>query len=93
MTTHDDALLREIARQGGRRHLLWELAADGRDLCGVEFTRSECDMQQAADAELVERFIADVDAHISEHPGGVSWDYLESTYGDRADEIAEGVAR
>lgn len=89
MTSDDPEVLREIARQGDRRHLLWELVADGRDFCGVEFTRIEAGLEDAGPAAVAERFITDVNRHLEESP--INFDALEETHGQRADEIMAQV--
>ena len=90
MTSDDPEVLREIARQGDRKHLLWELAANGRDFCGVEFTRQEAGLEGASREEAVENFIEAVDLHLDQ-TRGPDWDRLEERHGDRADQIEAQV--
>ncbi len=49
----DDALLTELATYQNRKLLLWQLAADGRSFCGIQFMARERDLQGAPVDEQV----------------------------------------
>lgn len=80
--------LREIARQGNRKHLLWQLAADGRSFVGLHDTAREEGVEDASIEQKVATFIEAVDRHMNASAKeDVSWENVEKSHGDRADEI------
>ena len=79
--------LEEIARQGDRTHVLWELTSDGRDFCGIDFVAREWGIEDDDLEDVAERFIEDVDIFLTESIEPPNWQHLESVYGERADEI------
>lgn len=77
-----------LAEHGNRKLMLWELAANGRDFCGVQFTAKELGIEDKPVTKQVEAFKEDMlkDGEVRpEYDEGTNWDYLESTYGDIAD--------
>lgn len=91
MTIYEQAILEEIAEYDNRKALLWQLAADGRDFCGVEHTAQEMDYEDAPVEVQVQAFMQDLtneDGEIrEEYDEGTNWDALEDMYGNRADEL------
>jgi hypothetical protein len=83
----EEEKLEEIARQGDRAHVLWELTSDGRDFCGIDFVARELDMEDESLEAVAKRFVEDVNCSLEENPDPPSWQHLEAVYGDRADEI------
>lgn len=85
-------ILRLVAEKGTREMVLWELAADGRDFCGVEFVAQEYGISDAPLDEQVEAFVQDMESHMDSYRDGTDFDHLEATYGHLAD-AAEETAR
>jgi hypothetical protein len=88
-TPTDDALLTELATYQNRKLLLWQLAADGRTLCGIRFMIQERDLQAASVDEQVQAFVGDMlsDGEIRpEYDSMADWEALEANHGDTADQ-------
>lgn len=81
----EEEILTEIAQQGERKHVLWELASDGRDFCGIQFVATELGIADDPLSAVVTQFIEDTDAHIE--AADINWGHLEETYGDLANEF------
>jgi hypothetical protein len=77
--------LSELATYDDRRYLLWELAADQRTFCGVEFLVDELGLEDASVSEQVERFVDDLQTHSEAYLEGVNWAALEATWGHIVD--------
>jgi len=85
----DDALLTELATYQNRKLLLWQLAADGRSFCGIQFIARERDLQGAPVDEQVQAFVDDMqsDGEIrAEYDAMADWEALEGNHGDIADQ-------
>ncbi|GGM52179.1 hypothetical protein [Haloarcula argentinensis] len=85
----DDALLTELATHQNRKLMLWQLAADGRTFCGIQFIVQERDLQAAPVDEQVQAFADDMllDGEIRpEYDSMADWDALEANHGDTADQ-------
>lgn len=92
-----EAILTELAQYDNRKLLLWELAADGRDFCGVEFVANEYNIENAPIEDRVKMFVEDmtdsvidIDGHDTlsirdEYDNDTGWKHLEERYGDIAD--------
>lgn len=77
--------LSELATYDNRRYLLWELAANQRDFCGVDFLVDELSLEDASVREQVERFVEDLQTHSEAYFEGVKWAALEATWGHIVD--------
>jgi len=77
--------LSELATYGDRRYLLWELAADQRTFCGVEFLVDELGLEDASISEQVEQFVDHLQTHSEAYLEGVNWAALEATWGHIVD--------
>jgi len=76
-----------LAEYGNRKLLLWEIASNGRDFCGVQFTAREHGLGDQPVQERVEAFVDDmlIDGEIRpEYDDGINWEKLESTHGSQA---------
>ncbi|NHN66146.1 hypothetical protein G9463_23375 [Haloarcula sp. JP-Z28] len=85
----DDALLTELATYQNRKLLLWQLAADGRSFCGIQFIARERDLQDASIGEQVQAFVDDIlsDGEVRpEYDAMADWEALEANHGDTADQ-------
>ncbi|GGM50938.1 hypothetical protein [Haloarcula argentinensis] len=85
----DDALLTELATYQNRKLLLWQLAADGRTFCGIQFIVQERDLQAEPVDEQVQAFVEDMlsDGEIRpEYDSMADWEALEANHGDTADQ-------
>ena len=88
----DDTLLTELATNQNRKLLLWQLAADGRTFCGIQFIAQERNLQTAPVDEQVQAFVADMlsDGEIRpEYDSMADWDALEAKHGDTADQYLQ----
>ena len=77
--------LAELATYGDRRYLLWELASNGQDFCGVEFLVAELGLDDTSVSERVERFVDDLQTHSETYFEGTDWPSLEATWGHIVD--------
>lgn len=78
-----------MAAYGNRKLLLWQLAADGRDFCGVKNAAREHGLEDESVAVQVTAFVDDMlrDGSVRKrYDTGTDWDALEAAYGDLADE-------
>ncbi|NHX41624.1 MULTISPECIES: hypothetical protein [Haloarcula] len=85
----DDALLTELATYQNRKLLLWQLAADGRSFCGIQFVARERDLQNASIDKQVQALVDDMqsDGEIrAEYDAMADWEALEGNHGDIADQ-------
>ena len=83
----DEELLTELATHQNRKLLLWQLAADGRTFCGIQFIVQESDLQAAPVDEQVQAFADDMlsDGEIRpEYDSMADRDALETDHGDTA---------
>ncbi|MFY4814501.1 hypothetical protein ACOJIV_17660 [Haloarcula sp. AONF1] len=88
----DDALLTELATYQNRKLLLWQLAADGRTFCGIQFIVKERDLQAEPVNEQVQAVVEGMlsDGEIRpEYDSMADWDALEAKHGDNADEYLQ----
>ena len=69
--------------------VIWELAADGRDFCGVEFVARERGIEDEPLEAQVDAFVEDMQANEEEYRENADIDALEDEYGDVADDILE----
>nr|WP_206043559.1 hypothetical protein [Haloarcula rubripromontorii] len=80
----------ELATYQNRKLLLWQLAVDGRSLCGIRFVARERDLQNAPVEEQVQAFVDDIlsDGAIRpEYDAMADWEALEAAHGDTADQF------
>jgi hypothetical protein len=88
-TLDEERILEELAAYDSRKLLLWQLAADGRDYCGVRDAAREHGLEEESVAVQVAAFVDDMthDHSIRDrYDSGTDWDALEDSYGDQADE-------
>ncbi|MFU1782897.1 hypothetical protein ACM16X_16060 [Haloarcula japonica] len=88
----DEELLTELATYQNRKLLLWQLAADGRTFCGIQFIVQERDLQAAPVDEQVQAFVDDMlsDGEVRpEYDSMADWDALEAKYGDTANQYLQ----
>jgi hypothetical protein len=88
--SQDQALLTELATYQNRKLLLWQLAADGRSLCGIRFVAREHDLQNAPVKKQVQAFVDDMlsdDGIRPEYDVMADWEVLETAHGDTADQF------
>ncbi|RLM94281.1 hypothetical protein [Haloarcula sp. Atlit-7R] len=86
--------LETIAQYGQRELLLWQLAADGKEFCGVKATVKALGLEDATVEEQVEAFVEDLrqDGEIRpEYDEGTDWEHLENVYGDSVTELLDEV--
>lgn len=85
-----DEVLQEIARQGGRKAVLFELSAPSTPYRGIRFMAHELGMEDAPLSEQAEKFAEEVGQHHSDSPF-VEWDRLETEYGEKADAVLASI--
>ena len=89
-TTLDaEQILKELAAYNNRKLLCWQLAANGRDFCGVRDAAREHGLEDESVAVQVAAFVDDMtqDGSVRDrYDTGTDWDALEAAYGELADE-------
>lgn len=92
MSPTAEQYLRELASYQNRKLVLWQLAADGRDFCGVEFTAREMSLTGEPVEKQVEAFVEHMlhDGEVRpEHDETTNWEHLEDVYGDTATDLLQ----
>jgi hypothetical protein len=88
-TLDEERILEELAAYDNRKLLLWQLAADGRDFCGVRDAAREHGLEDEPVPVQVAAFVDDMvqDGSIRDrYDSGTDWDALEEAHGDLADQ-------
>jgi hypothetical protein len=91
-TLDEERILKELAAYDNRKLLLWQLAANGRDFCGVRDAAREHGLEDESVAVQVAAFVDDMlrdDLIRDRYDSGTDWDALEEAHGDLADQYCQ----